>query len=237
MTTTLSAVEIAHLITSDRQVPSEATVHAQSISFYPRQWRGGWPEHLQVDSMPILSLDGLDARDRRTIDRSDLFSLGSAVKTPIDALNFFVAVYSWGVGTYARGVGRGLRVLEDKEAGKKILSALETLRESDFDPRVGYAALNFYDQEKIKYLGPAFFTKLLYFYSHDRMSRRTNSPLILDQYVARSLGWRPWGWTSAQYADYILVVDEARALLEQNVSGDVVEYVLFDRGRRNTNDV
>lgn len=237
MTANLSAAAIRDLITADRRVPSEATVHAQSISFYPRQWRNSWPEHLQVNSTPILNLDDLDEKGRRTIDRSDLFSLGSKVETPADALNFFVAVYSWGVGTYARGVSRGLRVLEDKDAGKKILSALGTLRESDFDPRVGYAALNSYDQEKIKYLGPAFFTKLLYFYSHGRMSRRTNTPLILDQYVARSLGCRSWGWTSAQYAEYILVVDEARALLEDNISSDVVEYVLFDRGRRNADDV
>lgn len=233
MTVSLSAAEIAQMIAPGDVSSSEEMVHAQAISFFPRHWRGRWPERLEIDSVPILSSDGLDGTGRRTVSRSDLFVLGREVETPIDALNFFVAVHSWGVGTSARGVIRGLRVLEDEDASKKILGALESLREADFDPRVGYSAFNNYDQSKVKYLGPAFFTKLLCFYSHDRLSRSTNAPLILDQYVAASLGWGPWGWSTPQYVDYISLVDEARSLLDSDVPGDVIEYVLFDHGRRN----
>lgn len=233
MAVPMSAAEIAEMITAGNEAPAEEMVHAQAISFFPQHWRDRWPEQLEPSSVPILSPDGLDGTGRRTVSRSDLFVLGREVETPIDALNFFVAVHSWGVGTSARGVIRGLRVLEDEDASKKILGALESLREADFDPRIGYSAFNNYDQSKVKYLGPAFFTKLLYFYSHDRLSRSTNAPLILDQYVAASLGWGPWGWSTLQYVDYISLVDEARSLLDSDVPGDVIEYVLFDHGRRN----
>lgn len=232
MTVSLSAPEIVEMIVTDEEAPSSETVHAQAISFYPQHWHKRWPEQLDVDSISILSLDGLDGTGRRTISRSDLFGLGREVETPLDALNFFVAVYSWGVGTFARGVSRGLRVLETDDASGKILGALETLRESDFDPRVGYSAFNNYDQAKLKHLGPAFFTKLLYFYSHDRLSRTTNTPLILDQHVAASLNWDSWGWGSAKYADYISLVDQVRSHLDADLPGDVVEYVLFKHGQR-----
>ena len=49
--------------------------------------------------------------------------------------------------------------------------------------------------------------------------------------MAASLGWGPWGWSTAQYADYISLVDKARELLDSEVPGDVVEYVLFKHGQ------
>lgn len=57
-------------------------------------------------------------------------------------------------------------------------------------------------------LGPAFFTKFLYFvgYDHTAKGRR---PLVLDQYVAKGLndiqglGLPTTGWSSDQYAGYL----------------------------------
>lgn len=232
MSTSPSAEKIAEVVTANKEDVDVDTVHAQAVSFFPRHWIKNWPEHADLDSAAILGGDELDEDGRRTVARSDLFALGSEVATPADALNFFVAVYSWGVGTYSRGVSRGLRVLADKDAGKKILGALEYLRETDFDPGAAYSAFNNYEHFKVKHLGPSFFTKLLYFYSHARLTRSTRVPLILDKYVAAALGWRPWGWTTRQYVSYISLVDEARSLVDSDLPGDVVEYVLFRHRQR-----
>jgi hypothetical protein len=57
-------------------------------------------------------------------------------------------------------------------------------------------------------LGPAFFTKFLYFVGYDHTPEGPR-PLILDQYVAKGLndirghGWRTTGWTADQYAAYL----------------------------------
>lgn len=230
MTSSVSSREVAESIRAMGEVPSADDVHAQGFHFYPRHWLDRWAADRHAIP-PVLSLDGLDDRGRRHLSRSDLFTLGQKVATPTDALNFFVAVYSWGVGNKALGVERGGRVLEDGTAGERIFAALTALRESDFDPRVGYEAFHFKAHSRLKYLGPAFFTKLLYFYSHDRATRSTNLALILDQRVAHSVGFRSTAWwTPDEYADYIALVDAVRTSLRSDIPGDVIEYLLFQAG-------
>jgi hypothetical protein len=61
---------------------------------------------------------------------------------------------------------------------------------------------------KIDGLGPAFFTKFLYFMGYGRAGG-TLQPLILDSRVARNLnalrstGWKTTGWPLAQYEEYL----------------------------------
>ena len=230
MSNTMGAGEVAESIRAMGTIPSIDEVHAQGFDFYPRHWLDRWPRD-NYAIPPVLSLDGLDDRGRRYLNRSDLFRLGQDVQTPTDALNFFVAVYAWGVGNKARGVGRGVRVLEDGMASDRIFAALTALRESHFDPRTGYEAFHFKAQSRLKYLGPAFFTKLLYFYSHDRAISSTNLPLILDQRVAHSVGIRSTSWwTPDEYADYIDLIDRVRINLDSDVPCDVIEYLLFQAG-------
>lgn len=230
MSNTMGAGEVAESIRAMGTIPSIDEVHAQGFDFYPRHWLDRWPRD-NYAIPPVLSLDGLDDRGRRYLNRSDLFRLGQDVQTPTDALNFFVAVYAWGVGNKARGVGRGVRVLEDGMASDRIFAALTALRESHFDPRTGYEAFHFKAQSRLKYLGPAFFTKLLYFYSHDRAISSTNLPLILDQRVAHSVGFRSTSWwTPDEYAVYIDLIDRVRINLDSDVPCDVIEYLLFQAG-------
>jgi len=227
MANTMGAGEVAESIRAMGTIPTIDEVHAQGFHFYPRHWLDRWPVDIYAIP-PVLSLEGLDDRGRRYLNRSDLFRLGQAVDTPTDALNFFVAVYAWGVGSKARGVGRGVRVLEDGTASERIFAALTALRESGFDPRTGYEAFHFKAQSRLKYLGPAFFTKLLYFYSHDKAIRSTKLPLILDQRVAHSAGLRSTSWwTPDEYVNYIDLVDNVRGTLSSDVPCDVIEFLLF----------
>jgi hypothetical protein len=109
--------------------------------------------------------------------------------------------------------------------GFRLAAALELLRESG--PVAAYDALR--SRLRIAYLGPAFFTKFLYFAGYDTTSEPR--PLILDRFVARGLraGWPRSGWTSAQYGDYLR---HAHAWAhESGAAPDAVELALFRAGK------
>jgi hypothetical protein len=84
-------------------------------------------------------------------------------------------------------------------------------------------------------LGPAFFTKVLYFAGWDKAAG-DHRPLIPDRCVVLALneqaglGWRSGGnWSSAQYAEYLALADQWADAW--GTAPDVVEKVLFKRGQ------
>jgi hypothetical protein len=83
-------------------------------------------------------------------------------------------------------------------------------------------------ESNVTWLGPAFFTKLLYFAGFDRTPGP--QPLILDRFVAKTLGWRTTGWTATDYGTYL---DAATSWAgEYATTPDVVERTLFEIGKR-----
>lgn len=100
----------------------------------------------------------------------------------------------------------------------------------------------------IKYLGPAFFTKLMYFAAGTPAAPATvtseadtsavTQPLILDGRVARALGWsKRWGWNPEQYGEYLDVAEGLRDRWCPQLPVDVVEYQLFIAGGRRIRQV
>lgn len=219
-------------------------VLGQTVRFYPRHWAARvpqcWPQELTGT---------VDARGGRGIDRAEVFTYavdGSQQDQGVAGADVYFAACAWGSGSKARTVARRLRpLIEDAHEGcshpmyvrlgEAIWSALTLQREAG--PVAAYALLS--GPGRIPGLGPAFFTKVLYFGHGADLG--PGGPLILDRYVAAALndlygwGWPLAGWSSKQYADYLTrsaqLADKWSSLTGSDVTTDVVEYSLFKWGR------
>lgn len=204
-------------------------VLGQAVSFNPQTWKRRLPEGLWPDE-----LDDLQGTDRfHRITREDVFRLSAQVETPAQALRCYVAACVWGTGTGGLGVVRRARPLHlHDDAGERLLKAVTTLREDG--AVAAYESLRKGGDTHLKGLGPAFFTKVLYFAGSDTAAGPR--PLILDRFVVRAfneqaeLSWRTnWGWTPGQYERYLDTV--AGWASSWGTTADVVERELFDHGK------
>lgn len=189
---------------------------AQGIRFDPARWK-----RLLPDS--TLWPPELDAAGH-VVTREAVF----AVCGNGDVTRGLVAACVWGAGTGAQSMHRRVRVFTHNERnvlGFRLAAALELLRETG--PVAAYDAL--LGRLRIAHLGPAFFTKFLYFAGYDAGTEPR--PLILDRFVARGLraGWPSTGWTSGQYGEYLRHAQVwAR---ESGTTPDAVELALFRAGK------
>jgi hypothetical protein len=188
--------------------------------YVPPQW---WPNALTA--LPRLP----DRSEYQRVTRQDLFDLADADQSPQGRVGLLLGCYLWGTGSSAFLVGRRARTfartpLVDVAAR---LMRVDSVLAAD-GPVAAYASMTRGGQNAVAHLGPAFFTKYLYFTGRDA-SRR---PLILDRKVAAAFGRSdpPWqigtyGWGPATYQQYL---DRAETMAaEHGVSGDVVEHGLF----------
>ena len=203
---------------------STDTVWGQTEIFYRERWTKRWPEGLPLPwflerKEPALS-----------VSRQRLFELGESVETEEDAVSFYVAVCSWGSGTGALQTSRSVRPLHEPGAPGKLL---EGLRFASTGSAVeGYAMFDRSGPAKINWLGPAFFTKLLYFAAGRPTAADTRHPLILDRRVAAALRWsRDNGWSPAEYSGYLDLVEALHERWRPDLPTDVIEYTLFRAGR------
>lgn len=249
MTHTLNTTTVLEALGEPAQCPTLEQVRGQEVWFYPRHWLARWPQGLEIP--PFLRQDD-DVDVRRAVTRDDLFALAArGISTPSEAVNLYTAVCAWGTGWSTRRVARVIRPLRDLLAPGRLLKGLaaaEACRGGKGDPVEVYRQFSSGGQWQIKYLGPAFFTKLMYFAagapespeegtSTDHSSS-VKQPLILDSRVARALGWsKRWGWRPEQYGEYLEMAEELRDLWSPQVPVDVVEYQLFIAGGRGTRKV
>ena len=223
-----TAEQIAEILRASGPLPSEDVVRSQGFKFYPRHWLLKWDEPHMPPIPAILGTDGLDARGRKRLTREDLFILGQQINTAADAINFYVAVCSWGVGNKARDVYRRVAPLRHPDAGERLLLGIKTLQKLGGTAMAAYEAFSSTDTAYLSGLGPAFFTKLLYFAAGEPTTGYNEHPLILDQRIAKAIDWpsKTW-WSSEEYGDYLGLVDETRRLLDPVPRADCLEYALF----------
>ena len=203
--------------------PSDAEVRSQAFDVIPRQWSSEWPKNL---ALPVFLDDG-ELRTR--VSRQELLSLAPTVDDRMGAVDLYVRMAGWGAGTQARPVARCMRVLHQPEASNHLFDSMATVRK--VDPAEAYRTLTRGGRHKIKFFGPAFFTKWIYFLGYEqRVAQGAQAPLILDALVASALGWGSTGWTADHYAAYL---SKAQMLQDrwQAESPHVVEYGLFQVGR------
>ncbi|MFJ7147601.1 hypothetical protein ACIQVT_05270 [Streptomyces sp. NPDC100445] len=213
-------------------VPDRAEVLGRAIPFDRTRWLsvlpGGdwWPDEL--DDCPTVG-------GRPRVDRETVFGIARRADTPQGRRHLLTAALVWGTGTKAQSVARRARIFtsprsQDIEA--HLASALGLLRREGAE--AAYSA--FRETRRIKFLGPAFFTKVLYFAGHEQCDPVVAPrPLILDRYVALALRaeapdekWRLGGWTTQRYLRYLTFAhDQAQRV---GVRPDQIEAALFARG-------
>lgn len=200
--------------------PGDELVRDHRVTFL----RSHWSNQLPGLSCPVLD----SVEERITVSRRELFDAARDAETEEGVLDLYVKVAGWGSGTSARSIARCARVLRQNNA----VATLSIAREASIaaSPVEAYRRMNTRSDLRIKYLGPAFFTKWLYFTGYDQRELKP-APLILDARVATAIGWkRKWGWRSAAYGEYLEAVEQVRAEWGPGATAHVVEYSLFKAG-------
>ncbi|MFC0431859.1 hypothetical protein [Kutzneria buriramensis] len=145
-----------------------------------------------------------------------------------DVFSLLWRALAWGSGPHLRNNKRRLdSIAADPDGARKLLEAAR--EEARRDPEGAYQLLMPNGRAAIKYLGPAFFTKFLYFAGGGDPLHRC---LILDERVATSVcdhcgaTWFPIrGWYPETYAWYCdQLAQEAKT---RDRAADEIELLLF----------
>ncbi|NJP32068.1 8-oxoguanine DNA glycosylase OGG fold protein [Micromonospora thermarum] len=172
-----------------------------AITVHIDRWRAALPP----DAWPGGFLETGVVWRRDVFAVADTWRAGEA--TPRQLLS---AVLMWGYGPIGYGPWRTARSLEGDPDGTRLARALDGLRGPIPDEdvlRTAYRRLRDPKESRLPRLGPAFFTKLLYFAGYRRGAGGLQ-PLILDSVVARRLPAgsgvsRPSAWLSAEWLAYL----------------------------------
>lgn len=199
-------------------LPTEAHVRGQEVEFWADHWLKRWPQELAAPEF-------LEPGAKYSVTRQQLFDQAARVRSPETALEFYVWIAGWGTGTGARAVGRSAKVLQSPNVAEKLWQSFSTVHE--LNATEAYRRLYSWGEDRIKYFGPAFFTKWLYFSAYDSWSQPSPAPLILDSKVAANLGWGSTGWTFEDYGSYLELVEEVRQCWDPEASPHMIEYALF----------
>ncbi|MFF4807108.1 hypothetical protein ACFY03_02650 [Micromonospora chersina] len=196
--------------------PKPVTVHIE-------KWRAALPPDAWPDGFPEVG----------SVWRRDVFTVAEAWRAgEASPRQLLSAVLMWGYGPIGYGPWRTARSLEGDPDGKRLAYALEGLRAPAPDEdalRTAYQRLRDPKESRLPRLGPAFFTKLLYFAGY-RRGAPGRQPLILDSVVRRRLPVdagvrRESGWVSEEWLAYLgWAADQAR---RRGIEPDEVEMALF----------
>jgi hypothetical protein len=217
----------------DLELPDHDTVLGQAIPFDRARWIpvlpdvAWWPTEL--DACPLV---GKWPR----VDRRTVFSIARKADTVEGRRHLLVAALVWGTGTKAQLVHRRAQIFVRTSAADidaRLDSALAALRERG--AAKAYWAFN--NDQRIPYLGAAFFTKVLYF-AGDESTAGTYQSVILDSVVSRALkclgtvdaSWPENGWTTDQYRQYLEGVHDCAQ--KRGVLPEQVEAALFSQGKQ-----
>jgi hypothetical protein len=176
---------------------TEKKPEQKRISWNRERWQALDPRYPKIASHKTF-IAGLPNR----IGREDVrgYAAGAA-KSPDRAVEAFIASMVWGFGSTGYGVYRTNRILTVNPDAPERLHSVAQILTSD-GPVEGYRAMA--NEQRLKWLGPAFGTKYLYFCSAD-----DNPALVLDALVAVWLNQhcgtnlRPWQWSTLQYEKYV----------------------------------
>lgn len=189
--------------------------------------------------------DPLD-RDGRRITRRSLFAMADMARDPVTVLPFIVHVLAWGSGSSRRYNNKRLDALTGgSAAGNLGLLAEAAEHASTGDARSAYALLVRRGGGRIRGLGPAFFTKFLYFAG----KAESEVPcLILDARVAQRLhaaGWNDlpssrsgtgrsysYNWYTDTYVSYCGLLARWAREHGAGVQPDEFERALFEGKER-----
>lgn len=237
-------------------VPSTADLLAPSLD----ESRPDWPRAIAVprdkwtdrdrplaDFWPTELDECLHDGRYLRLSRRAVFDIATACRGSADgALRLLVATYAWSAGNRDhRAIARANRILDcssPDEVGRKLFEAIEEL--ADRGPLAAYRLLAGEEggAHAIRGLGPAIFTKILYFAGGVEAERSAGPlrPLILDHRVAAAVAHgiagehlvaaspRSYPWPAHWYELYLELAHQWAEKLA--TTPDVVEWMLWNRG-------
>ncbi|MFJ3098289.1 8-oxoguanine DNA glycosylase OGG fold protein [Streptomyces hydrogenans] len=215
---------------------------AHAVKYVPAHWSGitPWPDQLLERSQVIGAV----------ISRAQVAAVAQEAVERGEWREALVASYVWGQGRTGYGPHRLKEILAEPNVSHALAKAGTALQEQG--AVAAYHAL----YGAIRGLGPAFFTKLLYFLDLAMGISADPRALILDQRVARivrvhatrvglEMGvtsapdvaawtWSDGGWTPHRYGVYLRWITAASEQLISSGIGwpasspDLLELALFD---------
>jgi hypothetical protein len=198
--------------------PRQAAVDNHTIQIRTQWWR----EAVSTRRLPGAPLT------TSTLSRAEVWGPTD------DVFTLLWRTLAWGSGRYLRQSARRLdSIAADVPRAEQLLDRARD--ESRHDPSGAYALLRPGQRNEIRWLGPSFFTKFLYFAG---AGAPDHPCLILDRRVATALrghsGWtslhRTGPWPAETYGRYCtLLASWARNI---DCSPDELERVLFDGPRK-----
>jgi hypothetical protein len=218
---------------ADVPLPCEEEVTGQSIPFDRERWLAHLPDAtwwpVRLDTCPRVGR-------WPQVDRHTVLGMAEAAGTVEGRRHLLVAALVWGTGTKVRSVNRRGRIFEEPSAEQldHRLGAVVTMLRQE-GAVAAYEACR--GSLRTAHLGPAFFTKFLYFAGYHE-SAGPYRPLILDSVVSQALkhhgivaaNWPLNGWSTRQYAQYLDIVH--RQAESAGASPHRVEAAWFTSGRR-----
>jgi hypothetical protein len=193
------------------------------------QW---WDDALRTRQLPGGPLQVTYGAGRAGISRGALFELATD-KTADGELRLLWHTLAWGGGMKARLMNKRLDSItaDPARATEALRTAAAAARTSPAD---AFEVLYPLGRTFLKYLGPAFFTKYLYFAGG---GSPTHPCVILDRVTAdrlRSHGWggvRSAGWSTSTYVRYCELLAcwarHASVRIGRDVVADEIELWLF----------
>lgn len=188
--------------TSETPIAVRKLIDAWKAEGSPPQHGVDWPREKWILEFPMFEshLEELP----NELCREDVIDKVRKTNFDLEATCLaFVLVMAWGYGRVGYGVWRTSKMLSaTTDVPEKLLKVREILVRTDAIS--GYQALR--TTQRIRGLGPAFGTKLLYFFG---APERSMTPLILDEMVTSwlnqhvGLSLKPWVWSTKIYQHYL----------------------------------
>lgn len=150
--------------------PSGDQVRQQRAVVVRTHWLKQW-ETIDLDIPQVLR----DGEPWFSVTRQELLDAAKSVETEQEAVDLFVRVAGWGSGKSALSVGRTAQVLRQLGAPRALLESARAAAEGD--PVDVYRSLKPGGEFRLKFFGPAFFTKWMYFNGFEQTGPGSNRAL------------------------------------------------------------
>ncbi|WP_236735182.1 hypothetical protein [Mycolicibacterium peregrinum] len=202
------------------------------------KYRSEWWTRYFTDELahfwpPQLDQAEIDANNYRWLSRTDVFRI-AATESEHRELHTAVAAYVWGLGKNAYSIGRLVRAFTTNAdtVEDNLRKAASTLISEG--AVAAYESMLRGGSAQTKFMGPAYFTKFLFFIGYQNPEVTGLRPLILDKRVATALRSRgvfgpkagDADWPSNLYERYLAYCQEQNPGDPETVEAD-----LFNEGR------